>query len=519
MADHYNDQFQCLKMQQDFLRKGRLIKQLEKDIDETPTGLDRPYGRNWERIMAQRDINRTRALSLLRWAAFVLRPLTVSEISEAMLVNDDCEDLPVDEILGLGRIDNDYIESVIVGLCGSLIEVRSSLLESSVGSRKIHLAHFSIKQYLLCKITPRGAAMLVNESLRASNEVTEGIALAKLCLCYIGFRRVWGSSLPAENDRIGMAFRDYAATYWHQHVDGDKVGDEELVEAMNAFFDGHIQTWESWRDWYDTNGDDLQLKETETVIPASRLYYASRLGLTAVVRFLLQHCQHNPDEMLETGRTALEVACEKGNLEIAKTLLEAGADVNVAGHRGRTPLYGASMNGHLQVVKLILERQGSFEIKDIRGLTPLHAASSNGHLEVVKLLLDKGADITVANENGWTLLISASSQGHLEVVKLLLDMGADTTVANETGVTPLHLASINGHPDVVKLLLDKGADFTIANKDGLTPLLIALSKGHLEITKLLLHRGTDITVANKNGVTPLHIASRKGHRGTQATPR
>ncbi|KAJ0358407.1 hypothetical protein COL26b_014494 [Colletotrichum chrysophilum] len=48
MADRYNGQFQWLKMQENFLRKGRNKKQLEKDIDETPAGLDHLYDRNWE---------------------------------------------------------------------------------------------------------------------------------------------------------------------------------------------------------------------------------------------------------------------------------------------------------------------------------------------------------------------------------------------------------------------------------------------------------------------------------------
>ncbi|GKT61429.1 ankyrin repeat domain-containing protein 52 [Colletotrichum tofieldiae] len=509
MADRCHSQFQWLRMQEDFLRKGRNQKQLEKDIDETPAGLDRLYDRNWERIERLRDVEKIRAFSLLRWAAFALRPLTVCEITEAVLINDDCDDLPVDELPD--SVDDDYIESEILGLCGSLIEVRGTLSQSSAGSRKIDISHFSVKQYLLCKIPSRGAILFANENLRTSNEIIESATLAKLCLRYIGFQRVWDGSLHGGKDRTGMSFREYAAKYWYQHSDMSKTKDKALMEAMNAFFDGRVQTWESWRQWFDINSEDLQPETTENISPASPLYYASRLGLTGVVRYLVQDCKHDPNEKATSGRVALEIACEKGNQEIARMLLEVGADVNLRGHRGRTPLCGASMNGHLELVKMILQHEGRLTIGSISGWTPLNAASQSGHLEVVKLLLDKGADITVATKDGRTPLYAASFKGHLEVVKLLLDKGADITVANEGGWTPLYAASTNGHLEVVKLLLDKVADITVATKDGRTPLFAASFKGHPEVVKLLLDKGADITVANEGGWTPFNAASFNGH--------
>ncbi|GKT51785.1 26S proteasome non-ATPase regulatory subunit 10 [Colletotrichum spaethianum] len=191
---------------------------------------------------------------------------------------------------------------------------------------------------------------------------------------------------------------------------------------MNALFAGRVETWDSWRQWFDTHGEDLKPETTETILLASPLYYASYLGLTGVVRFLIHHCKQDPNEKAKSGRAALEIACEKGYQEIARMLLKGGADIDVAGCRGRTPLYAASMNGHFGLVKMILKNEGN---------TPLNAASDSSHLKVVKLLLDKGTDITVANKDGWTPLKAASSNSHLEVVKLLLNKRADITVTNK----------------------------------------------------------------------------------------
>ncbi|KAF6788786.1 ankyrin repeat domain-containing protein 52 [Colletotrichum sojae] len=501
--------FQWLRMQENFLRKGRNKKQLEKDIDETPPGLDHVYDRNWERIESLREAERTRAFSLLRWAAFSLRPLTVCEITEAVLINDDCDDLPIDDLPD--AIDDDYIESEILGFCGSLIEVRGTTMESSPGLKMINLAHFSVKQYLLCKIPSQQAGLLVNESLRRSNEATENVILAKLCLRYISFQQVWDDLHAEGKRRIGTSFRDYAAGSWYQHATVKEAKDTALMEAMNALFDRSSQTWDAWRRWYDNNCEELQPHTTETSKPACPLYYATRLDLTTVVRHLTKHGKLDPNENSESGRTALGAACDKGNLEAVRLVMEAGANIDMVDHRRRTPIYAASHNGHVDVIKVLLEKGADISVADNDGWTPLNAASNGGHLEVVKVLLEKGADVSVASQSGLTPLNTASYGGHLEVVKVLLEKGADASVASQSGWTPLYIASSKGHLKVVKVLLEKGADVSVASQSGWTPLNAASYGGHLEVVKVLLEKGADISVANKDGWTPLNAASNGGH--------
>jgi hypothetical protein len=67
------------------------------------------------------DKDKLYALSILRWVAFALHPLTIVEITKALLIVDDnCEDLLVDKLLD--AINKDYVSSEILGLCGSLLE-------------------------------------------------------------------------------------------------------------------------------------------------------------------------------------------------------------------------------------------------------------------------------------------------------------------------------------------------------------------------------------------------------------
>ncbi|KAH8656462.1 prion-inhibition and propagation-domain-containing protein [Ilyonectria robusta] len=122
MSDQCEGQFLWLKMQEKSLSRGMNKKQLQDTIEETPAGLDQLYDRSWQRITQAREGDRQRIYALLRWAAFALRPLTVCEVTEAVLI-DESEDLPIDDLPD--PVDDDYIDSEIVGLCGPLLEVRS----------------------------------------------------------------------------------------------------------------------------------------------------------------------------------------------------------------------------------------------------------------------------------------------------------------------------------------------------------------------------------------------------------
>ncbi|KAH7123389.1 hypothetical protein B0J13DRAFT_531505 [Dactylonectria estremocensis] len=377
MADRCEGQFLWLKMQEDCLSRGKNQKQLEAAIDETPTGL------------------------------------------EPVLIDDDCDDLPIDELPD--AIDEDYIDSEIMDLCGSLLEVRSTPSEPSAGLRTVHLTHFSVKQYLLCNIPAQGKRLLANESLRASNEAIESTVLAKLCLRYINFPRVWHGTLQEQMGPLEKSFRDYAAGLWYRHANLGVSNDADVIRLTNVLFDRTNANWDSWRQWFDSN--DEELKEAEPVNetrPPSPLYYASKLELTGTVIYLIQERKYDADEKSSSGRTALGASCANGSVTIVKILLDAEANVTVANKGGVTSLIAASLNGHVEVVKLLLEKGADVEVANNNGRTPLNAASHSGHVGVVKLLLEKGADVTVANNNGWTPLNSASDTGHVEVVKLLL---------------------------------------------------------------------------------------------------
>ena len=85
----------------------------------------------------------------------------------------------------------------------------------------------------------------------------------------------------------------------------------------------------------------------------------------------------------------------------------------------------AARSGHESVARLLLEAGANNNLAKNDGMTALMLASTNVNLEVVRLLLESGADKDLAKNDGWTALMLASTNGHLEVVRLLLQSGAD----------------------------------------------------------------------------------------------
>ena len=213
----------------------------------------------------------------------------------------------------------------------------------------------------------------------------------------------------------------------------------------------------------------------------------------------------------ENGSAILHVASLYGHSSVVSTLLNNGADPNIATNDGRTPLMIASENGYADVVELLLEKNVPVNTQNTEGTTAISIASQNGHSSVVSILLNNGADPNIATNDGWTPLMIASQNGHADVVKLLLEKNVPVNTQNTEGTTAIYIASQNGHSSVVSILLNNGADPNIATNDGWTPFMIASENGYADVVKLLLEKNVPINTQNTNGATAIYIPSQNGH--------
>ena len=73
----------------------------------------------------------------------------------------------------------------------------------------------------------------------------------------------------------------------------------------------------------------------------------------------------------KTGITALTVAACKGYIEVARALLDADADPNIAHTRGVAPLHLAAGFGHIEIVRALLEAGAVKDFASINGKRPL----------------------------------------------------------------------------------------------------------------------------------------------------
>ena len=121
----------------------------------------------------------------------------------------------------------------------------------------------------------------------------------------------------------------------------------------------------------------------------------------------------------------LHMACQTGELEHARLLIDSGADVNPPvdpwGARPSAPLVYAAAGGHLAIVRLLLDRGAQVDSSNRFGETALHHASRNGHEAIARVLLDRGARVDIQTDDLPTPLAYACRWGHAAVARLLLD--------------------------------------------------------------------------------------------------
>ncbi len=87
----------------------------------------------------------------------------------------------------------------------------------------------------------------------------------------------------------------------------------------------------------------------------------------------------------------LYMAARKGRVEMVRTLVQGGANVDIQAQHERSPLHVASINGHLKVVRALIRAGANVNIQDYTGLTSVHVAFIEGRVEVMRVLMEAGA--------------------------------------------------------------------------------------------------------------------------------
>ncbi len=145
----------------------------------------------------------------------------------------------------------------------------------------------------------------------------------------------------------------------------------------------------------------------------------------------------------------LREAAMKGDAASVKDFLAKGADVNAASEFGATPLIFAADRGHLEIVKTLVQRGADVNRKDTTYQSaPIIWAAYNGHTAVVAFLIEHGS------ADAGDCLGVAIERGHLDVAKAVLSSGK---VSKDSLGSALSAARQQGRSEIAELLVQAGA--------------------------------------------------------------
>ncbi|CZR54758.1 uncharacterized protein PAC_04642 [Phialocephala subalpina] len=436
-------------------------------LEHLPRTLDETYARLFLAIdpAYQQD-----AKNALLWLAFSTRPLELTELAEAMVINPEAPP-------PFGPEERFIDPQSVFQILSSLITVSSNedqrdMLDARGLVRPaitVTLAHFSVMEYLISDRIQQGPAKHF-----AISKSIENHFIAECCLLYL---LQYANSTLRTNSRQDLSsfpLLEYASVFWYQHVN---LAPPEHQKSLNS----------------------LVLK---------LLLSKSNLSAWLHIHTLIAR-EVEPFQYFEAGRSVtnpLFYASDMGLVSTVEGLLSDGFEANENSGSYETPLHRAVIRGHEDVVILLLKHRADVNAKDIVGRTPLHYAMEST-TPVVQLLLEHGAEVNTADNGGWTPLHLAAFYSHSEVVRMLVDNGGHVEVMIvDTKQTPLHWAAWNEDGPMLDFLLQHGANINAQNMNGESALHYA-ARYHQSILPQLLIRGADVNMETEDGQTPLYWAA------------
>ncbi|KAH1564254.1 hypothetical protein KXX17_003875 [Aspergillus fumigatus] len=396
--------------QMDSLARCRHEASMEEALASLPLNLNETYERMMESIPTEVKDD---AIRLLQFLVHSDRPLTLAEAKEviATQIKNKSQGFHIKRRL--------FCETDVLYYCPNLV----AIVHTTV--KELHLAHFSVKEYLLGE-----------NHFRIP---TASISITRTCLTYL--TDIKGSHREI---RRGFPMARYAAKIWTRHA-ALAQGIEDIVQMTVKFLEKEA-TFQRWARLYQA---DVSWKGYPGPPRGSRLYYACFDGLVAPARELIGK---GVDVNAQGGLygNALQAASYKGYQEIVKLLLGTGADINAQGGENGSALQAASHKGYQEIVKLLFGKGADVNAQGGIYGTALQAASLEGHHEIVELLLGKGADVNTQGGEFGNALQAASLEGHHEIVKLLLGKVADGCYKFDEDLTIVNDEVVRWRKDEVK---------------------------------------------------------------------
>ena len=487
---------------------GQNAKELSRTVLEMPSRISEAYSREVDKIIQLPSKEMTKALAILRWVLFAVRPLQVKELVEALIVSDDddvdLDEYPFDDLPDTwtdGFVDEDYVNEMILSRCGSLLRLRSRFPDEPLSDQKVHFVHFSVKEYLTS--LPRTDA--VSKALNLADIGAEEIRLSKLCLRYLAlsvFERT-----PSNIHSYPFLF--YAAWAWYFHAfRGKPAPGKDVIDRTQRAFDPATSNWRIWTPVLETRLNSRVHEEEEIEEESTTSRYSCSIINDCMNDLLAETILSNCNRLTDVQRTVqnpLYYASLLGLKDVAKWLEGQGLDCSCEGGQFGFPLQAAVVGGYDKMVNHLLHHKVNVSQRGGQYGAAIIAAAAVSTTDIVQSLLDAGADLTANDEHGWNALHHASKTGNARIVEQLLNYGAKIDSKTSSGLTATSLACAFGNSDVLQVLLLRKANLQLADNGGATALHFAIGNYHT-IACNLLDVGAPVNDPTQSGLSPLFLA-------------
>lgn len=151
------------------------------------------------------------------------------------------------------------------------------------------------------------------------------------------------------------------------------------------------------------------------------IFEASALGRADRVKQLLREDPSLASAYSPDGFPVVGLAAFFGHLEAVRTLIAAGANIHAAATNSFKvqAIHAAVASKNIDIVRTVLEAGADPNAAQQQGFRPIHEAGSNGNRALAELLLKYGADATLKGDNGKNAIDLAREKGHTELADWL----------------------------------------------------------------------------------------------------
>jgi len=208
------------------------------------------------------------------------------------------------------------------------------------------------------------------------------------------------------------------------------------------------------------------------------------------------------------GFSPIHFAANFKQLEIAKLLIEKGADPFIVGPNKRQAIHWAAAAGSTEILKWLQSIDADLNLKDETNKTPLYLAATGGHTESVTFLLSQNVEIQTEGDGAFELLYFSTMFGFEGIFEKFLNSDFDLKQLTKDGSGLLIAAALKGNIDFISKLYDRGLDLNLLNDFGECALHISIIHKNYDAMKKLIDLGADVNLKNFAGQNALCFAQK-----------